>query len=366
MDTFLLACLIAVAIWFGVAYFLRGPDCRQWDRVDEGSIERFVSTDEEGHRVAVARLQSLLVPAMGVPARQRLQILRQGMDKLFDDRRFAVSFVSVIAGSVPAEWVLPPAVDTGRRLLYIHGGAFSMGSPLSHRVITARLAEITGGAVLAIDYRLQPENSRRAGIDDCRAAYDWLLNNGPQGAAVAKTLFIAGDSAGANLTLSLLASLRDAGQRLPEAAVALSPVTDLTLSSPSLKTNLASDPLLGPVLASLVRLPRSLLLWIGLLQCRMPAARPLISPLFGDLGNLPPILIQASEAEMLRDDCIRYVNKARAAGSPVRLQLWSRVVHVWQIFYPDLAEAGQAFAEIDRFLKQVAPDGGASSIEESQ
>ena len=230
-----------------------------------------------------------------------------------------------------------------------------MGSPLSHRVITAKLAEITGGAVLAIDYRLQPENSRRAGIDDCRAAYDWLLANGPQGSAPARTVFVAGDSAGANLTLSLLAMLRDVAVRLPDAAVALSPVTDLTLSSPSLKANQTTDPLLGPVLASLLRLPRSALLWIGLLQCRMPAARPLMSPLFGDLANLPPILIQASDAEMLRDDCIRYTNKARAAGSPVRLQLWSRVVHVWQIFYPDLDEARQAFAEIDKFLKQMAP-----------
>ena len=360
MDTFLLACLIAVAIWFGVAYFLRGPDCRQWDRVDEGSIERFVSTDEEGHRVAVARLQSLLVPAMGVPARQRLQILRQGMDKLFDDRRFAVSFVSVIAGSVPAEWVLPPAADTGRRLLYIHGGAFSMGSPLSHRVITAKFAEISGGAVLAIDYRLMPEHSRMAGVEDCRTAYRWMLDHGPQGpqeSAPASAVFVAGDSAGGNLTLSLIAWVRDQGLRAPNAAVALSPATDGTLGSPSLRSNVATDAMLGPLFGPLAKVPRAVLLWGSWLGHRIRPNNPVVSPLFGDLSNLPPVLIHASDLEMLLDDSVRYTNKARAAGSPVTLQTWNHMVHVWHLFDPDLTEARQGFEEIGKFLESHATRG---------
>ncbi|MBL8398677.1 MAG: alpha/beta hydrolase [Candidatus Accumulibacter sp.] len=368
IETVLVVWLIAMALWFGIAFFyLRGPDVRVWDQAGEATIERFVSTDDQGHRAAVAKLASLIEPAMGAPSRQRLAMLRRGMDDLFGDRRYAVSFIPVTANGVPGEWVLAPSADPDRRLLYIHGGAFAMGSSRSHRVITARLAEITGGAILSIDYRLRPEHPRRAGIDDCRSAYDWLVANGPQGPAPAKVLFVAGDSAGGNLTLSLLAALRDEGARRPDAAVALSPVTDMTLGSPSIKSNRLTDPLLGPVLAPLLWLPRSTLLWIGWLQSRTPPARPLISPLFGDLANLPPILIQASDAEMLRDDCIRYTNKARAAGSPVRLQLWSRVVHVWQIFYPDLAEARQAFDEIDKFLKQVAPSApGKSSVPDEQ
>ncbi|HNH25347.1 MAG TPA: alpha/beta hydrolase, partial [Accumulibacter sp.] len=307
IETVLVVWLIVVALWFGIAFFyLRGPDSRIWDRPDDPAIERFASTDDEGHRAAVARLNSLIAPAMQAPARQRLPLLRRAMDEMFDDRRYAVRFIPVTADEVPGEWVLAPSADPDRRLLYIHGGAFAMGSPRSHRVITAKLAEIIGGAVLSIDYRLRPEHPRRAGIDDCRSAYDWLAANGPRGPSPATVMFVAGDSAGGNLTLSLLASLRDEGGRRPDAAVALSPVTDMTLGSPSLKTNRSSDPLLGPVLAPLLRLPRSTLLWIGWLQGRVPPARPLISPLFGDLAGLPPILIQASDAEMLRDDCIRY------------------------------------------------------------
>jgi hypothetical protein len=75
---------------------------------------------------------------------------------------------------------------TGVATLYIHGGAFMMGSPHSHRTLTTRFSAMAGGAVLAIDYRLMPEHPRRAGIEDCRSAYRWLLANGPDGAAPAQ------------------------------------------------------------------------------------------------------------------------------------------------------------------------------------
>ena len=93
--------------------------------------------------------------------------------------------------------------------------------------------------MLAIDYRLMPEHPRRAGIEDCRTAYRWMLEHGPDGAAPAQAVFVAGDSAGGNLTLSLIAWVRDQGLRAPDAAVALSPLTDATLASPSLRTNVA-------------------------------------------------------------------------------------------------------------------------------
>ena len=113
--------------------------------------------------------------------------------------------------------------------------------------------------------------------------------------------------------------------------------------------------MLGPLFGKLPRVPRWMMLWVGWLQTRINPSDPVVSPVRGDLSRLPPVLVQASEVEMLHDDARRYVNKARAAGSPVRLQTWNHMVHVWQIFNPELTEARDALAEIGRFLAETAP-----------
>jgi acetyl esterase/lipase len=240
-------------------------------------------------------------------------------------------------------------------MLYIHGGGFVLGSPKSHRTLTQRFSTLTGAAVLAVDYRLMPEHSRMAGIEDCRNAYCWMLENGPQGPESPRAVFVAGDSAGGNLVLSLIAWVRDQSLRQPDAAVALSPLTDSTLGSPSLKANVRTDAMLGPLLGPLTRVPRSVLLWASWIQNRINPRNPVISPVFGDLSGLPPVLIHAGETEMLIDDCRRYVNRARAAGSPVTLQTWRHVVHVWHIFNPELTEARDALEHIGRFLRASLP-----------
>jgi acetyl esterase/lipase len=308
---------------------------------------------------AVASLGGIRAALRGVPPWQRTHALRRYIDGVFADRRFEHRFVPADAGGVPAEWVCPPGADPSRRLLYIHGGAFIIGSPRSHRTLTTRFARACGGVVLAIDYRLMPEHRRRAGIDDCRSAYRWLLDNGPDGAAPAQAVFVAGDSAGGNLALALLNWVRDAGLRAPDAAVALSPVTDLTLGSTSLKRNLKTDAMLGPLFGWMTKLPRWLLLWIGFAQNRIAPNDPLVSPVLADLSRLPPVLVQASEAELLHDDAQRWVAKARAAGTPARLQTWPHMLHVWQIFNPELPEAEQALAEIAAFLRAAAPPPAA-------
>ena len=213
---------------------------------------------------------------------------------------------------------------------------------------------MTGGAVLAIDYRLMPEHRRMAGVEDCRAAYRWMLDNGPSGPKTAQTVFVAGESAGGNLALSLIAWLRDQRLRAPDAVVALSPATDATLASPSLGSNRRSDAILGPLFGPAARLPQWALLWMAWVVNRVHPASPVISPVYGDLRNLPPVLVHASEAEMLLDDGRRYVNRARAAGSLARLQTWSHVVHAWHIFNPELPEAIDALAEIAKFLDAAA------------
>jgi epsilon-lactone hydrolase len=352
---------VVTAVGWAVSHWhLRGADLSAFD----GPVgERFSRGDlpSDEAQAVVASLGGIKQVLKGTPMREHTAALRRYMDGIFADRHFEALFVPVDAGGVRAEWVLAPGADPARRMLYIHGGAFMMGSPRSHRTLTTRFSAMTGGAVLAIDYRLMPEHPRRAGIEDCRNAYRWLLANGPEGAAPAQVVFVAGDSAGGNLTLSLIAWARDAGLRAPDAAVALSPLTDATLASPSMRANVHSDAMLGPLFGKLARVPRWMMLWGGWLQTRINPSDPLVSPVRGDLSRLPPVLVQASEVEMLRDDAQRYVNKARAAGSPVRLQTWNHMVHVWQIFNPELTEARDALAEIGLFLAEAAPARAAGA-----
>lgn len=352
---FLFLSLLAVNLlaWFIATRWFQGEDLTPFDRP---TGDRFSHGDQASAEIGAvvasfARVKSVLKE---VPLRQRTKALRAHMEALFADRDFnGFSFVPLDSDGVVGEWVLAPGTDGSRRTLYIHGGAFSMGSPLSHRTVTTRFAEMTGGAVLAVDYRLMPEHKRREGIEDCRTAYRWMLEHGPSGPSSAQAVFVAGDSAGGNLTLSLVAWVRDTGLRAPDAAVALSPLTDATFASPSFKSHIHTDALLGPLFGSLAKVPRYLLLWLGLIQTRINPRNPLVSPVYGDLSGLPPILVQVGAQEMLRDDARRYVNRAQAALSPVRLQTWDHVMHVWQIFNPELTEAREALDEIDRFLASV-------------
>lgn len=343
--------LIGVTLLWAIATLcLQGPDLSGFDQVHGPSRNRGQTPSPENAAV-VASLGGVTAMLKDVPRRQHLALLRKYMDEVFEFTDTATRLSPVEADGVAAEWVQAPNTDSRRRLLYIHGGAFIMGSPKSHRRLTAKFSELANAAVLAIDYRLMPEHPRMAGIEDCRAAYHWLLEHGPEGATPASAVFVAGDSAGGNLTLSLIAWVRDQGLRAPNAAVALSPATDGTLGSPSLKGNLASDPMLGPMFKWMTRIPRALLLWGAWLQTRVRPCDPVVSPVFGNLTGLPPLLVHASEAEMLLDDSRRYVNKAIAAGSPVTLQTWERMVHVWQIFYPELPEGREAMEEIGKFLQ---------------
>ncbi len=358
IDVLLFVVVGVAAFWAIAAFYLAGEDLSAFDRP---TGERFSSGTEPGAelKAVIASLSSIGDALRGVPRSGRTEVLRDYMNKAFADRVLDASFTPVDCAGVPGEWVLAPGADGARRTLYIHGGAYIVGSPRSHRTLTSRFSQVTGGAVLAIDYRLMPEHRRMAGIEDCRTAYRWMLANGPNGPAPAQTVFVAGDSAGGNLTLSLIAWVRDQGLRAPDAAVALSPATDSTLASPSLKTHLHSDALLGPLFGQLTKVPRAVLLWFGWLQNRINPRNPVISPVYGDLSNLPPVLLHASEAEMLFDDSRRYVNRAQAAGSPAKLQTWDHVIHAWHIFNPELPEAREALDEIGKFLAAAAPPESA-------
>lgn len=326
-------------------------DLTRYDR-DEVELMEPPGPHGEAHLAAVRRLRSAHdgFATSGSPSSSaRVAAVREWMDSLGRDVESDAEIRAVDADGVRGEWVLAPGHDPDVRLLYVHGGAFQAGTPLSHRGLTTALAERTGASVLAVEYRLQPEHRRRAAVHDVRAAWRWMIATGPAAPGPAERATAAGDSAGANLVLGLLQHLRDTGGRQADAAAVFAPSTDVTLSGPSWTENIASDAFLGPSFGRLMALPRTVLLLAIWMTSGYRPTDPTVSPLLGDLRQLPPTLVQASDSEMLRDDAIRYATKAREAGSPAELQLWPGMIHVFQAF-GDIPQAQRALDEAARFL----------------
>ncbi|MGO1749490.1 MAG: alpha/beta hydrolase [Marinobacter sp.] len=299
------------------------------------------------------RIGELGRAAKGLRGKARLMAVRKHMDGLSDGLELKSEIRH--CENPNGEWVIAPGTDTQRRILYIHGGAWAAGSPRSHRAITDRLSHAANAAVFAVDYSLMPEHRFMDGVRDCRKAYTWLIENGPDSPSEATFILVAGDSAGGSHTLGLLAWIRESGLRQANGAVAFSPSTDLTLSAPSNRGNISTDALLGPAFGGLSKIPRPVIWWATLAAFRISPTSPVASPLLGNLANLPPTLIQVSDTEMLLDNARRYAAKAKAAGSPVTLHTWPGMVHVWQIFTPMLPEAEEAFADIELFIGKLEP-----------
>ena len=245
-------------------------------------------------------------------------------------------------GDTPCEWVLAPGADPDLRLLYLHGGGWVSGSGGNYLPLAADISAAAKCAVLLPDYRLAPEHRFPAGLEDCIAAHDWLIANGPSGPGPAKATFIAGDSAGGNLTLATLLALRDRKRPLPAGGIALSAATDFTLASGSL--NKVHDPII-----SARTMPEFRVRYLKKTDPR----NPLASPVFGDYRGIPPLLIQVGEHEMLRDDCVRVAKKALSDGIPVKLEVWPGMVHVFQI--RGLPESREAIEHMADFMRARLP-----------
>ncbi|SPB15194.1 alpha/beta hydrolase [Caballeronia novacaledonica] len=240
------------------------------------------------------------------------------------------------------EWLTPPK-NPRATILYLHGGGYYFCSPRSHRAIAFGLATRAHARVFSLDYRLAPEHRFPAALDDSVAAYRRLLDDG----VPAQTIAIAGDSAGGGLALATLLALRDAGDPLPAAAVLFSPWTDLTCGGESMRTNDGRDPMYH---ASVF--PRVAAQYLGAADAHHPYA----SPLFGDFVDLPPLLIQVGDTELLLDDSTRVATKARAAGVRVELEIWRDVPHIFQIWAPFMPEAREALTRAAAFI-----DGATSA-----
>lgn len=240
---------------------------------------------------------------------------------------------------VQGEWISAPGADQETVVYYLHGGGYTMGSITSHRQLISRISRATGARALAINYRLAPENPYPAGLEDALTAYRWLLTQGIDPSRIT----IGGDSAGGGLTLATLISLRDAGDPIPAAAVAISPWTDLTSSGESIKTRAEVDPMIDPSQANLA---------VDAYCAGRDPNDPIISPVFADLSGLPPMLIQVGDHEVLLDDSTRVEKNAKAAGVDATLEVWDEMFHVWHFWASMLPEAQQAIDRIGDFIRQ--------------
>lgn len=342
---------ISVLIIFFFIRNLYGEDLRQYDSTDL-SATFYRPTPSYKYPQALELIESINEPIDFIKPSKYLHALRQNIDRL-GDVELNCDIIPVSTSfqdqSIQGEWVLSKHSDVNQRLLYIHGGGFAVGSAKSHRVVTERLARELGVAVFAVNYDMIPDGRRKQGILDCRNAYQWLLINSPTNKQECHRIYAAGDSAGGNLTLSLIGWLKQQEIRQVDAAIAICPCIDNTFSYDSLNYNAKTDFLLNPFMGKFHRIPRfMLLIWVTILF-RMNPRDPQVSPIFANLSDLPPILIQASDTEMMVDDSRRYVNKACSQGSDVRLQTWSNMLHVWHLF--DLEEADEAYAEIREFVQ---------------
>jgi monoterpene epsilon-lactone hydrolase len=251
------------------------------------------------------------------------------------------------AGGVPGEWIIPQDAPADRALLYMHGGGFVFGSLVTHRALIARLAISAGTRAFSVDYRLAPEHPFPAALDDSLEAYRSLIRDGIQ----PKRIIVAGDSAGGTLALALILSLQKEGASLPAAAVCISPVTDMVWTGSSMRTKAGIDPIFTEGGSS----PLGSSIHTDYIGSEDPR-NPLISPLYGDMRGMPPVLLHVGEDEVLLDDSVRLAERVRAAGGHAELVVWDGLWHVFQVFAPFVPEATQSIRQIGEFIKGNLPE----------
>jgi epsilon-lactone hydrolase len=281
-------------------------------------------------------------------------ILRQGrLDTAADVASVRAAFNAVMAQTtVPADVQQKPIEIGGvagiqvtiagneseNVILYFHGGVYAIGSAATSVPLVGALARRTGINAITIDYRLAPEHPYPAAVDDARAAYEGLLEQGRDPGQIV----LAGESAGGGLAVATLLASREAGLPMPSCAYLMSPYADLTLSSETLTERQSLDPVLTPE-GLRVRAPEYV--------AGADASDPLISPIFGDLSGLPPLLIQVGSHEILLGDALRLAERAATSDVAVTLDVTPGVPHVFQGFAGLLDEADAALDRASDFVR---------------
>ena len=270
------------------------------------------------------------------PATRTVQERRARLDGLADVFPLPgdVERAELNLGGVPCVRLEPPGAGE-EVLLYLHGGGYGGGSARSHSEMAARIGRAAGMVAMLPDYRLAPEHSFPAALDDALATYRALLDE----VGDANRIVLAGDSAGGGLSVAVCVALRDAGEPLPRALTLLSPWLDLTCTSPSWDSRFEGDPVLDHSLREAGE---------RYLDGADPRD-PLCSPLFADLSGLPQTLVLVGTHEILYDDSVSFAEAAAEQGVEVELEIGHELIHVWPIF-PNTPEAVASTARIGRFL----------------
>jgi monoterpene epsilon-lactone hydrolase len=242
-------------------------------------------------------------------------------------------------GGVPVIHSRTPGADESSVVLYLHGGAYVIGSAAAAMGLSSDVARRAGALGVTVDYRLAPEHPFPAAIDDTVAVYRALLDDG----VPAERIAFVGESAGGGLVVSSLVAIRDAGLPQPASAVVFSPWVDLSLSGASVTGKADVDPSLT---AAALRLRADDYL------AGTVSRTELASPVFADLSGIAPLLIQVGSHEILLDDAVRLAARAGAAHVPVELQIWPEVPHIFQAFAALLDDAEEALRSAADFTSR--------------
>jgi len=260
-----------------------------------------------------------------------------------------VEYEQAVVGGVAGFWCLPHGARSTAAILYLHGGAYLLGSAAAYRHLAGQFAARTDTRVFIADYRLAPEHPFPAALDDAAAAYRGVVATG------ARQVAIVGDSAGGGLALALLAVAHAdavAGRGAPPAgALVMSPWADLALTGASMTERADEDPM---VTRDMLRVASAS--YLGDHDPRDPQA----SPLYGNLAGLPPVQLHVGTSEVLLDDTLRFVARARAAGVAATAHVWEGMPHVFPSNIGALDAADQAFDLMAGFLRErlaTASDG---------
>ncbi len=237
-----------------------------------------------------------------------------------------------------AEWLTPKDRMDDKLLLYLHGGAYVLGGCDMYRQMVSHMARAGRIQALLPEYRLSPEHKYPAAIDDAVGIYRTLLQQGIK----PESIVFAGDSAGGGLAVATLLALRDAGDPLPAATVLLSPFLDVSGSGESMQSRAMQDPWFHAEDVST----------IADYYCAADQRRePLVSPVFADVGGLPPLYIQVGDDEILLSDSERIAQKIEVAGGEVELEVWPEMWHVFQMFIGKMPESGRAIRKIGDYVR---------------
>jgi len=274
---------------------------------------------------------------------KRVEDERKGMEQMIVKEKYPedVIFEEIMVNNIPSLWINTPESVKDRVVLYLHGGGYVIGSINTHKGLGYRISRASKSRILLIDYRLAPEHPYPAALEDSVAVYKWLIDEegiDPQ------NIVISGDSAGGGLTAATLLKLRDTGVALPAGGVLLSPWTDLDLTGDSIKTKRRLDPIVD---ASGLHFMANL--YIG----DEEPNNPYISPIYADLKDLPPILVQVGSAEVLLDDSTRFAEKAKSVGVDVTIEVWDDMTHVFQFLALWAPEGEQAIEKIGEFIQKI-------------